>query len=118
STPCSPKYHHTKVHLSPSTATGGTVAHTCPLCTSISTLIGFSALTALLFIQGQGTWGTGLLLAQPLLRPLPSFLHNPGNASHAQLDATHLQQTRLDTAITRMCFDQQGQNLFLHWYLL
>src|SRR5260370_8607315 len=34
SSPCSCKYHHTNVQLSPSTATGGKVAHTCPLCTS------------------------------------------------------------------------------------
>src|SRR6266571_2362417 len=76
--------------------------------------ISFSSLTAVLLIQGQGTRGAGLLLAQPALGTLPGFLHDPHNASHAHLDATHLQQTGLDIAITGMRFDQQGQHPFLH----
>src|SRR6266852_9524374 len=94
--PCSCKYHHTNVQLSPSTATGGRVAHTCPLCTSTSTLIGFSALTAVLFIQGPCTRRTRSLLAQPALRTSPRFLHDPANASQADAYATQLHQTRLD----------------------
>src|SRR6266852_7529294 len=33
-TPCSCRYHNANVQLSPSTATGGSVAHTCPLWAS------------------------------------------------------------------------------------
>src|SRR5436305_8191818 len=85
--PCSCKYHHTNVQLSPSTATGGKVAHTCPLCTSTSTLIGFASLTAILLIQGPGTWRARLLLAQPPLSTSPRFLHDPDNASQADAHA-------------------------------
>src|SRR5207237_7585858 len=48
--------------------------------------ISFSSLTAVLFIQGQGTGGAGLLLAQPLLASVLCFLHDPGNASQTQFD--------------------------------
>ena len=52
--------------------------------------IGFSSLTAVLFIQGPGTWRTGLRLSQPSLRTLPRFLRNTDNASQADASAKQL----------------------------
>src|SRR5947199_10782305 len=80
-TPCSCRYHNASVQLSPSTATIGSVAHTCALWTSTSTLIGFPAFAAVLFIQGQHPSLLRHLLLQPRLRPLSCSLHNRGDRS-------------------------------------
>src|SRR5947209_8845253 len=83
--PCSCRYHKASVQLSPSTATAGSVAHTCELWTSTSTLIGFPSLAAVLFIQGQHPPLLRHLLLQPLLRTLSGLLHDGRDGSQAHL---------------------------------
>src|SRR5947209_10003915 len=93
-TPCSRRYHNAKVQLSPSTATGGRVAHTCPLCASTSTLVGFTSLAAVLLIQGGHAPLPGNLLHQPALRTLSCRLHDGRNRSQAHLQSKEFFETR------------------------
>ena len=76
--------------------------------------IGFSSLTAVLFIQGPCTRRARTRLSQPSLSTPSRFLHDSGNTSQADADATQLHQTRLDIAITGMRFEKPRQHLFLH----
>src|SRR5205823_1545833 len=76
--------------------------------------IGFSPLAAVLFIQGQGTRRARTLLVQPSLSALPRFLHDPYNASQADVHTTHSHHTLLDIAVTGMRFYQQSQNRLLY----
>src|SRR6266566_1673687 len=86
--------------------------------------IGLSALTAVLFIQGQGTRSCGLLLTQPRLSTLPGFFDDANNPSQAQMNPMQFSQTRLHAPITGMRFHQQRQNhkgnrlLLLRWHEL
>src|SRR6266566_4383246 len=86
--------------------------------------IGLSALTAVLFIQGQGTRSCGLLLTQPRLSTLPGFFDDANNPSQAQMNPMQFSQTRLNAPITGMRFDQQRQNhkgnrlILLRWHEL
>src|SRR5258706_247344 len=75
--------------------------------------VGFSALTAVLFIQGQRTWSTGTLSGQPLAGALSGSLYQVRDTAQAHTHSTQLAKTGLDTAIAGMPFDQQGQHLLL-----
>src|SRR5258708_17349999 len=72
--------------------------------------IGFSALAAVLFIQGQRARSSGLLLTQPRLSTLPGFFDDANNPSQAQMNPMQVPQTRLNAPITGMRLDQQRQN--------
>ncbi len=86
--------------------------------------IGFSALAAVLFIQGQGARSSGLLLTQPRSSTLPGFFDDANNPSQAQMNPMQFSQTRLNAPITGMRFDQQRQNhkgnrlILLRWHEL
>src|SRR5713101_3754320 len=86
--------------------------------------IGFSALAAVLFIQGQGARSSGLLLTQPPLSTLPGFFDDANNPSQAHMNPMQFPQTRLHAPITGMRFDQQRQNhkgnrlILLRWQVV
>src|SRR6266481_9279407 len=107
-TPCSCRYHNANVQLSPSTATGGSVAHTCPLWASTSTLVGFASLATVLLIQGDHAPLCWNLLHQPALCTLSRRLHNSANRAQTHLQPKQFFQTRLNSPIARMSLHQQG----------
>src|SRR5260221_1405809 len=72
--------------------------------------IGFSALAAVLFIQGQGARSSRLLLTQPRSSTLPGFFDDANNPSQAQMNPMQVPQTRFNAPITGMRLDQQRQN--------
>jgi hypothetical protein len=86
--------------------------------------VGFSALAAVLFIQGQGAWSCGLLVTQPCLNTLPGFFDNANYPSQAHMNPMQFPQTRLNAPITSMRFDQQRQHhkgnclIWLGWHEL
>src|SRR2546425_7671958 len=86
--------------------------------------IGFSALAAVLFIQGQGARSSGQLVTQPRLSTLPGFFDDANNPSQAHINPMQFSQTRLNAPITGMRFDQQRQNhtgnrlILLRWHEL
>src|SRR5260370_32825245 len=109
-TPCSCRYQSANVQLSPSTATGGSVAHTCPLWASTSTLVGFASLAAVLLIQGDHTPLPWHLLHQPALRAVSCRLYDSANHAQTHVQPQQFLETRLDAAIAGVAFQQQRQD--------